>query len=119
MRYGIIGIRDYKGEVYDNYEHIVDTLNQFSEANEIITGGSKGCEDLAEKWAKEAGVNFKIIRPKIKQHGAKEAFRVRNAEIAQLSDELIIFWDGVFMFIPDTLSRAMLSGIPVHLFPVE
>lgn len=119
MRYGVIGPRDFRGEVYDNKEYISGVLATFDDMTTMISGGSRGVEAIAESWCNTDLIEKVLIPPNIKLHGNKEAFNVRNAEIIENSDILIVFWDGTASGIVGTLAQAMIRGVEVYMFPLR
>ena len=84
----------------------------------LISGGAKGVERLAEKYAEDTELDKHIVRPNIKMHGYKSAFFIRNTEILGMCDSLIVFWDGTEQSIVDVLSHAMKIKIEVNLVPM-
>lgn len=121
MRYGIIGLRDFNGKLYENSEYMASVLEGLKEKGmaSIISGGGKGVEKLVEEWAKTAKVECKIILPNIKAHGKRDAFLLRNLEILKQCDEMIIFWDGVHSGVIRPIGNAMTEGKSVRVIPVK
>ena len=60
----------------------------------IISGGAKGVDYIAEKYADENNISKLILRPKYKKYG-KAAPLKRNQEMIHLADEILVIWDGV------------------------
>ena len=61
---------------------------------EIVSGTSKGADQLGETYAKEMGFDLKIFKPDWTGLGRK-AGPLRNIEMGNYSDILIAFWDNV------------------------
>lgn len=59
---------------------------------EIITGGAKGVDLLAEAAARQLQLHLKIILPNYKKYG-RAAPIVRNEEIINSADFVLAFWD--------------------------
>ena len=59
----------------------------------IITGGAKGIDSLAEKFADENNLKKIIFKPQYDKYG-KAAPIVRNILIVNESDLIIAIWDG-------------------------
>ena len=59
----------------------------------IISGGATGVDSLAEKYADEKNISKYIIRPKYKLYG-KAAPLIRNEEMVNMSDAILVVWDG-------------------------
>ena len=60
----------------------------------IISGGAKGVDSIAEKYADENNISKLILRQKYKKYG-KAAPLKRNQEMIDLADEILVIWDGV------------------------
>ena len=59
----------------------------------IISGGAKGIDELAEKYADEHKLSKIIIRPRYDLYG-KAAPIKRNREMVDIADCVLIVWDG-------------------------
>lgn len=64
-------------------------------ADEIVSGGAKGIDSLAEKYAKEKGIRLTVFLPEYECYG-RVAPIVRNKKIVDYADKVIAFWDGNF-----------------------
>ncbi|MBP3580452.1 MAG: hypothetical protein J6K12_04315 [Clostridia bacterium] len=60
----------------------------------ILSGGAKGIDTIAEKYADKHGLNKIIITPQYKLYG-KFAPLKRNEELINLADSVLIIWDGI------------------------
>lgn len=60
---------------------------------EIVSGGAKGIDSCAEKYAKANGIKLTVFLPEYKKYGRAAPLR-RNDEIIAYSDLIIAFWDG-------------------------
>jgi hypothetical protein len=60
---------------------------------EIVSGGAKGADSLAIKYANERGYNVKIFPPDWSTFG-KRAGYLRNEQMGNYADALIAFWDS-------------------------
>ena len=119
MEYGVIGPRDFKGEIYENIDYISEVLSQYEDMELLVSGGSKGVETLASAWSDTNEVEFHLIPPNINFHGFKKAFVVRNTEIVSRVSRMIVFWDGITPGVVDTLGQCMLLSKPVDLIPMK
>lgn len=91
LNIAIIGSRSF-----NDYNLLVSELSKLDILNEnltIVSGGAKGADMLAEKYADENDYNKKIFKPNWKKYG-RGAGIVRNKEIIENSDLVIAFWDG-------------------------
>jgi predicted Rossmann fold nucleotide-binding protein DprA/Smf involved in DNA uptake len=88
MNVAIVGGRDF--DDYEQFKSCVD--GEKIKFKSIISGGARGVDTLAEKYAKEIGVPVKIYWPDWTKHG-KAAGPIRNRQIIESADCVIAFWD--------------------------
>lgn len=62
------------------------------EVSMIITGGAKGIDTIAEKYADKHRISKLILRPKYNLF-KKAAPLKRNIDMLQEADHVLIFWD--------------------------
>jgi hypothetical protein len=63
------------------------------EITEIVSGGARGVDSLAEKFAREYKKKLKVF-PALWDVFGKSAGFQRNYQIVDYADEVIAFWDG-------------------------
>ena len=63
------------------------------ETTEIISGGAKGIDTLAEKYAEEHNIPKLIIKPEYEKYRRSAPLK-RNEIIVDISDIVIAIWDG-------------------------
>ncbi len=85
MKIAIIGSRTI------SIDNIGDYLPK--ECLEIVSGGAKGVDSCAAKYAKENGIILTVFLPQYSKYG-KAAPIVRNKQIVDYADKVIAFWDG-------------------------
>ena len=71
-----------------NFDGLIPT-----EADLIISGGARGIDTLAEKYADKNNISKLILRPKYEKYG-KSAPLIRNKEMIELADFVLVVWDG-------------------------
>ena len=84
MRVAVIGSR---GLNVDISQYIPDGTSA------IISGGARGIDTLAERWADAHGVPKLIIRPDYARYGNGVPLR-RNELIVDAADMVVAVWDG-------------------------
>ena len=93
MKLAIVGSRTITN--YESFKRLLFDLaishNLFD--IEIITGGAKGVDSMAERFAIENEIPYKIFYPNWDRYGKKAGF-LRNKEIVDYCDKLIAIWDG-------------------------
>lgn len=118
MIYGVIGPRDYNRTVYEDYQYVERALATFKDMTKLVSGGGAGIETLAERYAVETELEHFIIRPNLKQHERDTAFFLRNTDIIEASDALIVFWDGHARTVLDFIAQAMKLGKECNVIPM-
>lgn len=83
---------------FDDYKLLCDVVNKFITDYscgdiEIISGGAKGADKLAEKYAFEHGYKKTVFQAEWDAYG-KSAGPIRNKKMAEYGDHVIAFWDG-------------------------
>ena len=63
------------------------------ETTEIISGGARGVDTLAQAYAQEHGIPVRIFLPDYSRYGRGAPLK-RNEQIARECDLLIAVWDG-------------------------
>lgn len=90
MKLAIIGSR---GITDINIKDYIDKIDNSDEITEIISGGAKGIDTLAEEYADKLKLSKHIIRPRYKKFG-KAATIHRNKDIINSADIVLVFWDN-------------------------
>lgn len=105
MKIAIVGGRDF-----NDYELLKNELAKFTKENEIslnsiLSGGAKGTDTLAEKFAAEMDIEIIIFKPNYEKYG-RGATIVRNSKIIENSDIVFAFWDGKSKGTLDSIKKA-------------
>lgn len=107
MKLGIIGSRTLTVENLEDY--IPEGVT------EIISGGAKGIDTCAQKYADEHGLKMTVFLPKYEKFG-RAAPVYRNADIVAHSDKVIAFWDGVSKGTFGALKLCRQKNIPCDIY---
>ena len=114
MKVSIVGSRDF-----DNYEFMSKCIDEINKEecpiSLIISGGAKGADSLAEKYAKEHIIPTKIYYPDWIKYG-KRAAAIRNDLIVSESDRVVAFWDGNSRGTKMTIDFAKSQNKPLSIF---
>jgi len=82
------------GRSFNDYELMNETLTPYlHKITEIVSGGAKGADYLAEKFAENNNIPITIFYAEWDKYG-KMAGYVRNSVIWNYADCGIAFWDG-------------------------
>lgn len=90
----IVGSRSFTD--YLTFEGVIDEICRKYRYNcsEIISGGAKGTDTLAETYALKHKIPTKIFKPNWGLYG-KSAGIIRNWEIINSCDVCVIFWNYI------------------------
>ena len=92
MKIAIIGSRGF-----NDYNLMVKRcdfyLSNIKEQIVIVSGGARGADKLAERYAKERNYKMDVYLADWEKHG-KRAGMLRNKEMANICDCVVAFWDG-------------------------
>jgi hypothetical protein len=83
------------------------------EITKVICGGAQGVDLLGSKYAFSHDLPIQYFLPDWKQYG-KAAGPIRNSEMAQNADALILVWDGKSRGSNDMLNKANAKDLKVY-----
>lgn len=98
MKIAIVGSRNFND--YDMFcEHLYSILfynmmSSVDDITQIISGGARGADSLAERFAEENDIEIKVYPAEWDKYGKKAGY-LRNELIVQAADVVIAFWNGV------------------------
>ena len=88
-----------------------------AETTEIVSGGAKGVDTAAKKFAKEMQYKYTELCPDYKKYG-KVAPLKRNDEIIDYADLVIAIWDGKSKGTKYTIDRSIKIGKSLIVYRV-
>ena len=116
-RAAVVGSR-----TFDNYSFLEAILNtirlRFTLITEIISGGAKGADSLAETYARRCNLKITVYKPDWDKYGKGAGF-IRNASIVEEADMVIAFWDGKSKGTKDTIDKALKAKKNTFVFFFE
>jgi len=98
---------------FTDYDVLKKALDQYP-AFILVSGGAKGADTLAEKYADEKGYKKVIFKPDSKKYGRSAGIK-RNQEIINLADEVVGFWNKMSEGTGHSLELARKKGMPVTI----
>ena len=78
---------------FNDYDLLKTNLNTLNSITEIVSGTAKGADLLGERFAVENNIPIKKFPANWSKFGKSAGF-LRNKEMAEYADTLIVFWDG-------------------------
>ena len=92
MSIAIVGSRDFKN--FDFLEKTILENYKIENITEIISGGAKGADTLAEQFAIKHSIPMSIFSPDWELYDKSAGYK-RHIQIIDNSGEIIAFWDGI------------------------
>ena len=84
------------GRDFQDYDYLIDScdeiLKQYDNV-ELVGGGAKGADALGKHYAELRQYDYKLFPADWDKHG-RSAGPIRNKQMAEYADALIVFWDG-------------------------
>lgn len=108
MRLAIAGGRDFQ-----NYALLETICNQLL-FDTVVSGGAKGADSLAEKYAWQYKKKLCIFLPDWNKYG-RRAGLIRNKEIVSNADGVLVFWDGKSRGTQHTINLAKEQSKPLKI----
>jgi len=109
-RIAIIGSR-----TINNYEALKELLAGV-QADQVVSGGAKGVDSLAARWAEENRAALIVARPDYKGTANKRyAPLLRNMAIVELAQVVYALWDGKSSGTKWAIDYALGKGKEVHI----
>ena len=106
------------GRNFTNYQKLTETCDTIlrDQTNiEIVSGTSKGADQLGEKYAKQKGYKLTKFPADWNKFG-KAAGPIRNQQMANYANALIAFWDGKSKGTKNMIVRARSSKLISEIY---
>jgi hypothetical protein len=110
---GIVGSRNF-----NDYKLLCTVITNWIKENgsikKIVSGGCKGADTLAEKYADENKIEFVVHNAEWDKYG-KAAGPIRNKKIVDDVTHLIAFPEKISLGTANTIGLAKRKGIPISI----
>lgn len=113
MKLAIVGSRNFTD--YKRFSRIIDKVQ--GDITLIVSGGARGADTLAERYAKEKAIPYLIFPADWDKHG-KRAGMLRNQDIVDNADAMVAFLAPESKGTKDSIKRAEVKRIPIHTVTV-
>ena len=110
MKVAVIGSRDIKD--INLGEYLKDDVT------EIVSGGAKGVDTVASKYAQENNIKLTEFLPEYNRYKRGAPLK-RNIQIAEYADKVLAFWDGKSRGTKFVIDYCKNSNIPVEVIVVN
>lgn len=109
MRVAIVGSR--KIEVSNLEKYLPQNIT------EIVSGGAKGVDSCARKYAQEHNIKLTEFLPDYAKYGRYAPLR-RNITIIEYADIVLAFWDGKSRGTKFVIDNCKKAGVPISVFNI-
>ena len=94
----------------------LDSVLDGTDASDVtlLSGGCRGADTLAEKYASERGITIERHLPEWDKYGRAAGVH-RNCEMVDEADAVVAFWDGTSRGTKSLIEYAKKKGKPLHL----
>jgi hypothetical protein len=102
---------------FDDYELLEAKLDFYTKNHPevvVISGCAKGADTLGERWAEKRGHKIERFPADWTRHGKRAGF-VRNAEMANHADAVVVFWDGKSRGTRHMIKLARQKNLPLRI----
>ncbi len=107
MKVAVIGSR---GLTVDNLEDFLPICT-----SELVSGGARGVDSSAARYAKENGIKIKEFLPEYEKYGRGAPLK-RNLLIIDYADLVLAFWDGTSRGTKFVIDNCKKRGKEVKVF---
>lgn len=98
----------------EDYQALLETIKAADfQIDEVVSGGCRGVDFMGERWAAEHDLPVRQFVADWVTHG-RMAGELRNREMAEYADALILLWDGRSPGASCMLRESTRAGIPIH-----
>ncbi len=98
----------------EDYDALLKTIQDADlDITEVVSGGCRGVDFMGEQWAQENAIPVRQFVADWAMYG-RMAGELRNREMAQYADALILLWDGKSPGASCMLRESIQAGIHVH-----
>lgn len=115
MKVGVVGSRDYND--YASFCKYMSAFRKYIDIDMIISGGARGVDSMAYRYAVEKGITF-VCHPPIPEEGFPKALFRRNLRIVDTSEAIIAFPKGKSSGTRHTISLAKRREIPCYIVEI-
>lgn len=126
MRVAVVGSRSIVDQDLINYhldKLLIPCGGENGDEVTIISGGAKGVDTLAREWARINNKDFVLFKPfhlidtEVTYH--PRYYFIRNKQIVDNCDMLIVFWDGESNGTKDALKQARKQAKEIVLIKLD
>ena len=112
MKVAVVGSRNFNDRKRLN--KVLNKIHKNENITVIVSGGAKGADILAEKWAVKNNIQTEIYLPDYEKYN-RLAPLIRNTDIVNSCDMLLAFWDGESRGTKDSINKAEKFGREIRI----
>ena len=109
MRVAVVGSRSIT-----DYAIVIAAIKESKfKPTAILSGGARGVDALAKRYAKEHGIKYEEFLPDWSL--GRKAGPIRNVEMLHTAEALVAVWDNKSRGTLNSISLATLKGMPLYV----
>ena len=89
-----------------------------ADTTEIVSGGARGIDALAEEVAQSLSLPVKVFLPDYETYG-RQAPLFRNRQIIDYADQVLAFWDGASPGTKSVIGACLDVGKPIRVITLK
>ena len=86
-----------------------------TETTEIVSGGARGLDSVARKYAQDKGIKLTEFLPEYDKLGRSAPLK-RNIAITKYADKILAFWDETSRGAKFVIDNCKQKSIPIRVF---
>jgi len=107
------------GRTITDMDHLMDAFMSCPfPVKSVVSGAARGVDALGEQYAKQVGLPLERFPADWARHG-RGAGHIRNRQMAEHAEALILVWDGKSRGSANMLKEARARGLRIHQHIVE
>lgn len=120
MKLAIVGSRTFDDfelvarTIGTHFYYMINCVDMNKGQDAIISGGAKGADTLAKKYAEIHGLEYFEFLPDWESDGKAAGF-IRNKQIVDACDMVLAFWDGKSKGTEHTIKLALQAKKPTFV----
>lgn len=113
MKLAIVGSREFND--YIKFKNVIIEYFDVPKITKIISGGARGVDTLAERFADENDISTLIFKPDWNKHGKSAGF-IRNKDIVKSADVVIAVWNGISKGTKHSINICNENNKPLYIY---
>ena len=113
----VVGSRNFNNKdfVVKTLKKLIHNKNNLTDSIVLVSGGASGVDSWAEDFWKLHKLNCIIFKAEWDKYGKSAGF-LRNKQIIDEADFVIVFWDGISKGTKHSIDLAIKRKLPINIY---